>query len=234
MKHSDFKEWINKDTDNKGAYCKYCKKSFALSIMGIQAVKSHIKGGQGDCPKPISIFFKEPVIKSKQDNPEVVDTGSKGTSSSNQLTLDQSLATSNKWKVEIRWALKSVSSGYLNNPCSHMNILFREMSSDSKIDQDFSMSEDKLKYTVNYGLAPHFKGIFQEFVKSSECFVVSFVKSLNLKTQECQLDLVIQFLKKSLGKLKHVFDIPNLLVIILQMIFWNIFANLWKHWTMPN
>ena len=71
--------------------------------MGIQAVKSHINGKKHkEGRKPTSTFFKEPVIKSKQENSEVVDTGSKGTSSSNQLTLDQPLATSNKWKVGIR------------------------------------------------------------------------------------------------------------------------------------
>ena len=31
LKHPNIKEWIKKDTDNKKAYCKYCKKSFALS-----------------------------------------------------------------------------------------------------------------------------------------------------------------------------------------------------------
>ena len=60
--------------------------------------------------KTSSIFFKETVIKSKQENLEIVDTGSKGTSSSNQLTLDQSLATSNTLKI--KYALKSVSPGY--------------------------------------------------------------------------------------------------------------------------
>ena len=51
--------------------------------------------------KPIGVFFKEPFIKSKQKNLEVADTGSKGFPSSNQFTLDQSLATSNKWKTDI-------------------------------------------------------------------------------------------------------------------------------------
>ena len=132
--------------------------------------------------KPISIFFKEPVIKSKQENLEVLDTRVKGTSS-NQLTLDQSLATSNKRKAEISWALKSFSPGYSINSCSDMNILLREMFSDSKIAQDFVLSEDKLWYTVNYGLAPHFKGILQKDVGSSECFVVSFDETFNSKTR---------------------------------------------------
>ena len=56
------------------------------------------------------------------------------------------------------------------------------MSTGSKIAQVFVMSEEKLRYTVNYGSVPHFKGILQKDVESSECFVVSFDKSLNSKT----------------------------------------------------
>ena len=57
------------------------------------------------------------------------------------------------------------------------------MFSDNKIAQDFVFSEDKLWYTVNYGLAPHFKGILQKDVESSECFVVSFDETFNPKTR---------------------------------------------------
>ena len=79
--------------------------------MEIQAVKSNTNGKRHkERCKRSSIFFKETVIKSKQENHEIVDAGSKGTSSSNQLTLNQSLATSNKLKIKC--ALKSVSSGY--------------------------------------------------------------------------------------------------------------------------
>ena len=83
-----------------------------------------------------------------------------------------------------------------------MNILFRGIFSDSKIGQDFAMSEDKLRYTGNYGLAPYFKGILQKDIESSECFVVSFDDSSNSKNQDCQLDLVIRFFKGNLGKVE--------------------------------
>ena len=66
----------------------------------------------------------------------------------------------------------------------------------------FAMSEDKLRYTVNYGLALHFKSILQKDVESSECFVVSLVENLILKSQEGQLDLVIPFFKENLGKVE--------------------------------
>ena len=89
LKHPDFKEWIKKDTDNKIACFKYCKKSFALSNVGKQAVKSHTNGlmakkHKKQC-KSINILSS---IKSKQENLEIVDTRSKGTSTSYQLTLD--------------------------------------------------------------------------------------------------------------------------------------------------
>ena len=81
LKHPGFKEWIKKDINNKRAYCKFCKKSFALSNMKMQAVKCHANGKRHkERCKPISMFFKEAVIKSKQENLEVVDTGSKATS----------------------------------------------------------------------------------------------------------------------------------------------------------
>ena len=52
LKHPDFKESIKKDTDTKKAYCKYCKKYFALSKMGIQDLKSHTNGKKHqDCRK---------------------------------------------------------------------------------------------------------------------------------------------------------------------------------------
>ena len=41
----------------------------------------------------------------------------------------------------------------------------------------FAMSEDKLRYTVNYGLALHFKSTLQKDVGSLECFVVSLVEN---------------------------------------------------------
>ena len=86
LKHPDFKEWIKKDTDNKIACFKYCKKSFALSNVRKQAVKSHTNGKKHkkQC-KSINILSS---IKSKQENLEVVDTRNKGTSTSYQLTLD--------------------------------------------------------------------------------------------------------------------------------------------------
>ena len=132
LQHPNFKECIKKDTGNERAYCKYCNTSFALSNREIQAVKSNTNGKRHkERCKTSSIFFKETVIKSKQENLEIVDTGGKGTSSSNQLTLDQSLATSNTLKIKC--ALKSVSPGYWNN---FANQFFSSSSVDYRIKEN--------------------------------------------------------------------------------------------------
>ena len=45
LQHPDYKDWLAPDThENTKAHCKGCCKSFELSNMGIQAVKSHAAG----------------------------------------------------------------------------------------------------------------------------------------------------------------------------------------------
>ena len=60
------------------------------------------------------------------------------------------------------------------------------------------MNEDKLRYTVNYGVARGFKAILLKDVESSKCGVVSFDENLNPKTQEHQL----QFFRENVGKVE--------------------------------
>ena len=121
-----------------------------------------------------------------------------------------------------RLALKSVSPGHSNNSCSDMNVLFGGMFSDSKIAKDPAMSEDKLRYTIKYGLA-HILKVFCKTVFRMCCS--SIWQECTLENSRVQAEL-IRFLKENLGKVKYVIGIPNLLIILLQMIFWNIFTNL--------
>ena len=67
------------------------------------------------------------------------------------------------------------------------------MFADSSIALNFAISEDKIRYIVNYGIAPYFKGLLIDEIKKSLCHSISFDESMNSKTQECQLDLVIRF-----------------------------------------
>ena len=108
-------------------------------------------------------------------------------------TLVQSIASSDKVKAEIRWAVKSVMSNFSNSSCNDINTLFKTMFLDSSIASNFAISEDKIRYMVNYGIAPYFKGLLIDEIKKSLCNSISFNESMNIKTQECRLDLVIRF-----------------------------------------
>ena len=55
------------------------------------------------------------------------------------------------------------------------------------------MSEDKMMYMVNFGIAPHFKSILVDEVKRSPYYVISFDESMKSIAQECQLDLIIRY-----------------------------------------
>ena len=67
------------------------------------------------------------------------------------------------------------------------------MFSDSEIAKSFKLGADKLKYSVNYGLAPYFKSILETNVKNSDCYVILFDESLNDITQNCEMDLIIRY-----------------------------------------
>ena len=65
---------------------------------------------------------------------------------------------------------------------------------DSSIASNFAISEDKIRYMVNYGIAPYFKSLLIDEIKKSLSHSISFDESMNSKTQECQLDsTVIRF-----------------------------------------
>ena len=99
----------------------------------------------------------------------------------------------NKLKAEIIWALKSVSSGFSNNSCNESNELFRTMFPDSNIAKQFRLGEGKLRYIVNFGLAPYFKELLTGDVTNSACHVISFDEIMNSVTQRCQIDFIIRF-----------------------------------------
>ena len=55
------------------------------------------------------------------------------------------------------------------------------------------MDPTKLRYFVNFRIAPYFKSILVENVKGSLCYIVSFDESLNEMTQSCEMDLLLRY-----------------------------------------
>ena len=107
--------------------------------------------------------------------------------------LTASVLDSSSLKAEIVWALKSVMSGYSNNSSSDMNATFQTMFPASNIDKQYQMGPDKLKYVVNWGLAPYFKDLLIEDISNAKYLSVGFDESLNKITQCCQMDLMVRY-----------------------------------------
>ena len=64
---------------------------------------------------------------------------------------------------------------------------------DSKIAKSFELSRTKLKYVNNFRIALYFRDILYNHLQKSDCFVISFDKSLNDYAQKFQMDILIRY-----------------------------------------
>ena len=70
---------------------------------------------------------------------------------------------------------------------------------DSKIGKVLS---NRLRYFVNFGMAPYFKSILIENIKGSSCYIVSFDESLNDMTQSYEMELLLRYFDEIYYKVK--------------------------------
>ena len=67
------------------------------------------------------------------------------------------------------------------------------MFTDSNIAKSITFGADKMRYVVNYGIAPVFKSILIDSVRKAEVFVVLFDERLNEQTQNCEMDIFVRY-----------------------------------------
>ena len=60
----------------------------------------------------------------------------------------------------------------------------------------------KVKYVINFGIAPAFKSALTESIKKSEFYVISFDESLNNNTQNCEMNVLIHYFDANDNKVK--------------------------------
>ena len=70
---------------------------------------------------------------------------------------------------------------------------------DSKIAKDMRLGADKVKYVINFRIAPVFKNALTESIKKSEFYVD---ESLNDNTQDCKMDVLIRYFDADDNKIK--------------------------------
>ena len=86
------------------------------------------------------------------------------------------------------------------------------MFTDSNIAKSITFGADKMRYVVNYGIAPVFKSI----LRKAEVFVALFDERLNEQTQNCEIDILVRYFD----------DIENMVKVrYLKSIFMGHFAH---------
>ena len=179
-----FKDWVVNVPETTEARCRICCKTFKLSNMGRQALVSH---ASGKCHKTHfdrkQIFFKPKparAAKPQSTNSSNVDSASTSSKSdtiivNNEPRIDLMLQSSQKQKADIVWAIKVVCSSYSNNSCFDVSQVFKCMFPDSEIAKSFELGADKLKYVINFGLAPYFKDMLGELKTAKWTYLLDFL-----------------------------------------------------------
>ena len=200
----EFKSWIKPSKRENQANCKLCRKDIELSNMGRQSLVSHALGKKHkELDLKVKSFFKPKVIKAKDIT--VIAPEEESSSSQTQSTLELTVTNSEKTKDEIIWAIKTVTAGYSNNSSAQISSVFQNMFPDSKIARSFQLGPDKLRYMVNFGIAPYFKSLLVKRLNETDCYVISFDESLNDMTQSCEMDLLIRYFDCSDDEVKTRF-----------------------------
>ena len=112
---------------------------------------------------------------------------------SGRLLLTNSIPDSDSLTAEIVWTLKCFMYGYSYNSNCDMNEIVKVMFPDSNISNRYQIGADKIKYLVNWGLAPYFKDKLVEYVNKSNFLSFGFEESLNQITQTFEMDITVIF-----------------------------------------
>ena len=79
-----------------------------------------------------------------------------------QNTIPSAFQDGGKIIAEIRWCLKNVVSGYIDNLVCNSCDLFLVMFPDSKVAGQMELGRIKLMCIVNFGIAPYFREILKK------------------------------------------------------------------------
>ena len=201
----EFKDWLRENAKNARVFgCKYCRKDdLALSDVGKTALVRHMSSAK-----------HQSIVSAKKENGNFflkrrADQGSSSCKSVVGVTEDgpppvkkQAVMVSSRddcIKAEILYLIDCIQHGTSGRSCENKGNLFRAMFPDSDIAKNFTLERTKFSYTLNHGIAAHFKDELITAINDSPYFSVSFDESLNEAIQKCQMDVLVKFwdVKKS-------------------------------------
>ena len=138
---------INHKLDIKYIY----KKTFELSNMRFQALKSHADGKKHkEVVAAVSVFFKK---STKSQNTSSENSQRNASGSTQQQMLEWTVNKSQVSIVEIRWALQTVTKGHSKN-LNNITELFKVIFPDSWLAKMFTLGADKTRYIIIHDIAP--------------------------------------------------------------------------------
>ena len=175
-----YKDWLKKGKADTEAFCAWCKTTFNVANMGVQALQSHIQSKKHtECKKNIPIgnlfFAGDGFTKRKVPSPDsnAVDDSPNLSDSLvvqqnlSQISLDEITFPGAVTNAEITWCLKTVASHFSFRSCEDIKNVFSWMFPDSKIADQFTLGKTKCAYTINFGLAYYYKNLLQSDILAS-------------------------------------------------------------------
>ena len=183
----EFRWLTNVQYDKYSAMCTMCQKVFKIDGSGISQVRSH---GASQKHKDVATKQSSNQEKAKkQTKILIVDEQFSVKQQKISFAFEEQVL-----KAEVIQALKTVDSGHSFASCETNGAQFREMFPDSTIAASYSQSSTKVKYVIQYGLAPHFADQLKKDLLNVP-FTYLFDETTNSQVKK-QYDVYVQYWSK--------------------------------------
>ena len=162
LQKPEFDAWLQQTKDDSKGHCKFCRKLFDISIMGIGAVKSHAKSKQhNQIMKHKQSLYTQSITDffggTNKSGPTTNKSGEQVSSSVAipEQTSDVSavpvslpskslIISEEVLHAEVLWVIKVITCHLSFSSCTDISCIFSKMFPDSQIAQLFSCVAVKL------------------------------------------------------------------------------------------
>ena len=202
MDKVEYRDWLLPEpSNNTKAKCRLCMRSFSLSNMGEQALKSHAQGKKYQnavktSGKNTSVwgFLKKDDQKASTSTQKEEPLAYK---ESEELSMAAARSTEEKRS-------SSMTKLTLTKEQLMTTHVFKAMFPDSIIAQHMSCGPTKLSYPISFGIAPHFMDLLLKELKDAPCFVISFDESFNEELEKEQMNFIVRYFKDGEVKSRYL------------------------------
>ena len=148
---------LKRTVDSSCAFCKLCQKAFKIDASGISQVKLHAFGAKRKGKENI-------LVENSSQSHFTASDRKTGTLSKGSVILTNE---EHVLKTEIIQALKIVDGNFSFTSANGDGDRFRTMFPDSAIAKSCKQRETKVKYCLQYGIAPHLKDLIVKDLANS-------------------------------------------------------------------